>query len=218
MNAHFVQMYKLFINNKIVYLCQNPAHVDNLMQDEFIIKPFTDLKNFQSVLKLLMSNVNTSNFILFGLDQRFMLSQVLSCFQCIEAAGGVVFNEQDEVLLIYRRGSWDLPKGKIEADETMKFAAIREVEEETGLKGVELVRPIRFTKIDNDATYHSYFIGDTIAMKVSFWYEMKALSNEILIPQAEEDIEEVRWVKKEALVSYFTNMYPSVIDVLQAVI
>ena len=61
-------MYKLFINNKIVYLCQNPAFVDNLMHEDFIIEPYINKQKFESTLKIILSDINKSNIILFFAD------------------------------------------------------------------------------------------------------------------------------------------------------
>jgi 8-oxo-dGTP pyrophosphatase MutT (NUDIX family) len=210
-------MYKLFINNKVVYLCQNPAFVDNLMHEEFIIEPYTNKADFASTLKIILSNVNKSNVILFNKNVEKILTEVISFFECIEAAGGVVQNRQGEILLIFRRGSWDLPKGKIEKNESLEQAAVREVEEETGLDHVKIIKAVTFRKLLNKATYHSYMIKDTLAMKVSYWYEMKTDFTGNLVPQEEEDIEIAKWVKKEDVPAYFDKMYPSIVDVLKEV-
>jgi 8-oxo-dGTP diphosphatase len=55
--------------------------------------------------------------------------------ELVRAAGGVVVRD-DRVLLIHRPryGDWTLPKGKLEDGEEWEDAALREVEEETGLR------------------------------------------------------------------------------------
>ena len=70
-------------------------------------------------------------------------------YKILEAAGGMVLNANRELLVIYRRGSWDLPKGKIDPGETKEEAAVREIQEETGLQEVELGNLIC-------STYHTY--------------------------------------------------------------
>ena len=210
-------MYKLFINNKTVYLCQNPANVENLMHEDYIIQSYSNKTEFSSILKVILNDSNQSNLVLFYADVEKMFNEVCSYFKCIEAAGGVVQNSNGEILLIHRRGFWDLPKGKLDDNETIEEAAIREVEEETGLKNVSILHPIRFRKLKNKATYHSYFIQDTPALKISYWFEMICDDDGELIPQTEEDIEQVIWVKKEELSNYYENMYTSIIDVLKEV-
>jgi len=110
----------------------------------------------------------------------------------IPAAGGVVVNDRGELLLIHRRGKWDLPKGKLDRGEEVEEAAIREVEEETGAQ--ELVLDSFLCQ-----TYHIYKAPHTTegskpwALKTTWWYRMSALSDTPLVPQAEEQITEVRW-------------------------
>ncbi len=212
------QMYKLFINNKIVFLCQNPAFVENLLQEDFIIEAYVNKDNFQHTLKILMNDANRNNMILFHADVDKMFDEVCSYFVCIEAAGGVVYNESGEVLLIHRRGYWDLPKGKIEKGETVEAAAVREVEEETGLTNITITQSVSFKSLRNKATYHSYELNGKLCLKVSYWYEMQTSFNGLLVPQEEEDIEQAIWVKQENIPDYFHNMYLSIIDVLKEVI
>jgi len=128
-------------------------------------------------------------------------------FEVIKAGGGLVSNENKEVLMIFRRGFWDLPKGKLDKGETMEECAIREVQEETGLKNIKLKK--RLT-----VTYHCYDLGTHHMLKESHWYRMKAKSSEKLVAQTEEDIIEIRWVKKDELLLYSKMTYPSILDVL----
>ncbi len=210
-------MYKLFINNKVVYLCQNPAFVENLMHEDFIIEAYTSKENFKNTLRIILNNENRNNIILFHNDTDMVFKEVCSFFRCIEAAGGVVKNSKGEVLLIHRRGFWDLPKGKIDKGETIEQAAVREVIEETGIENVRIIAPIHFRKLKNTATYHSYFIDDELALKVSYWFKMETDFEADLIPQLEEDIEQAIWVKESAIPDYFDTMYLSIIDVLKEI-
>jgi len=129
-------------------------------------------------------------------------------FHLIKAGGGLVKNENGEILMMFRRGKWDLPKGKLDEGETIKECAKREVEEETGLKNLEIIKPIA-------VTYHTYDQFGKYNLKESHWYEMKASGNEKLIPQTEEDITEILWVKKEDLETYYSNSFPTIVEVLQ---
>ena len=211
-------MYKLFINNKIIFLCQNPAFVENVMNENFIIEPYTTKEEFNSTFKVIMNDLNPNDFVLYHKDLEKMLAEICSFFKCLEAAGGVVFNQKNEILLIHRRGFWDLPKGKIEKNETAEQAAIREVIEETGLTSVTIKNPVVFKKLNNKATIHSYELNGKPALKISYWFEMKTSDVHPLTPQTEEDIEQVIWVKKENIPEYFGNMYLSIIDVLKEVL
>ena len=129
--------------------------------------------------------------------------------QIITAGGGLVFNEKDELLMIFRRGSWDLPKGKLDAGETIEACAVREIKEETGLKEVVIGKFIGITK-------HNYFdkyIGKEV-IKESHWYLMTSNSSNTLHPQTEEDITEIKWVSIADLQAYLGNSYPSIVEII----
>ena len=127
----------------------------------------------------------------------------------IIAAGGLVLNEKNELLLIFRRGKWDLPKGKLDAGESIESCAVREVQEETGIQHITLLNFL-------GKTYHEYFdnwIQEDV-IKESWWYVMQASSSETLIPQTEEDIEQIIWADKNQIKEYMTNSYENVIDII----
>ncbi|MEZ5026601.1 MAG: NUDIX domain-containing protein [Chitinophagales bacterium] len=211
-------MYKLFINNKVVYITQNPASVENILQEEYIIERYSTKANLETLLTIILGDANSNNVILFHKDVDELLELVLSYFKSIEAAGGVVRNHKHEILLIFRRGFWDLPKGKIEKNENIESAAVREVEEETGLQQVEILQPIYFTKCKNKTTFHSYELKGKQCMKITHWFEMKTNQIEKLIPQTEEDIEQAVWVSEHRIPEYFSMMYPNIVDVLKEIL
>jgi 8-oxo-dGTP pyrophosphatase MutT (NUDIX family) len=127
----------------------------------------------------------------------------------IIAAGGLVFNEQNELLMIFRRGFWDLPKGKLDEGESIEACAIREVQEETGLQEIELGKFITIT-------LHEYFdpyLKEEV-IKESHWYHMKVKGEPRLIPQVEEDITKIEWVNYAALSNYLSNTYANIIEVI----
>ena len=121
----------------------------------------------------------------------------------IEAAGGLVFNEKNELLMIFRRGFWDLPKGKVDEGETLEECAVREVQEETGLHNIKLGEFL-------NTTYHTYTLNNQSILKPSHWYKMEHWGNEILIPQTEEDISEIKWVSKVEAHDLKDKMYPTI--------
>lgn len=130
-------------------------------------------------------------------------------FTVIQAGGGLVKNESDEYLFIFRRGKWDLPKGKLDDGETIAGCALREVNEETGLQNITLG-----SHLCN--TYHVYHEKGKFILKESVWYHMTCASGQQLTPQAEEDILEVRWLAKDDWHSVLQNTFPSIKDVLAA--
>ncbi len=129
----------------------------------------------------------------------------------IIAAGGLVQNGKGEILLIYRRGFWDLPKGKLDAGELIPECALREVREETGLQAIELGPFIC-------KTIHQYFDSwmNKEVEKHTHWYAMLSLEKETLVPQTEEDIERIEWVPMEQLPQYLLETYPTIRAVFDA--
>lgn len=125
----------------------------------------------------------------------------------IKAAGGLVKNEAGEYLFIFRNGKWDLPKGKIEKGESIKEAAVREVEEECGITVSKLGKEIC-------KTYHVYTLKGEVVLKKTYWFKMKCAGSEKLKPQKEEGITDVRWFKKGHVEAIEKNTFPSIMDVL----
>ncbi len=125
----------------------------------------------------------------------------------IIAAGGLVQNTQGDILFMFRRGKWDLPKGKLDEGETIEACAVREVEEETGLINIDLGKLIGITN-------HEYTMDKVLYEKETHWYEMKVNEEQILVPQTEEDILELKWVNKLALNQYLANSYDNIREII----
>ena len=134
---------------------------------------------------------------------RFIANKII-----IEAAGGMIINEYDKLLMIFRRGQWDMPKGKLDDGESIEECALREVEEETGLHSLKLEQKLQIT-------YHTYSIGNQVVIKPSHWYLMHFLGNETPIPQKEEEITEIRWVDKNEASSLLNLMFPSIREMVE---
>ncbi|SMO65803.1 NUDIX domain-containing protein [Solitalea koreensis] len=128
----------------------------------------------------------------------------------IEAAGGLVKNEFDEYLTIFRLGKWDLPKGKLEDGEEIPECAVREVKEECGVTVARIIEEL-------PSSYHVYVFKDQLTLKRTYWFSMECLGRPELTPQTEEDIAEVRWVKKDDFALIYENTYPAIMDVLSLV-
>ncbi|MDQ3842835.1 MAG: NUDIX domain-containing protein [Bacteroidota bacterium] len=126
----------------------------------------------------------------------------------LQAAGGLVVFDQS-ILMIFRRGKWDLPKGKLDKGESVEGCAIREVEEETGLTEIIIKEPLMIT-------YHTYYQRNDLILKESHWFLMQCTEKQELIPQTDEDIEKCEWVRIENMVPYLNNTHASLIDVIQA--
>ena len=129
-------------------------------------------------------------------------------FKLIEAAGGLVENTQGDVLMIFRLGRWDLPKGKMEKEEDVVDCAIREVEEECGVNGLGITGKVV-------TTFHVMRRNNEKCLKVSHWYRMRTDFKGKLVPQCEEGIEDVRWISKAELSAHIEGSWPSVKEVLK---
>jgi 8-oxo-dGTP pyrophosphatase MutT (NUDIX family) len=121
----------------------------------------------------------------------------------VEAAGGLVYNNKKEILFIYRNSKWDLPKGGLDKDESHEDAAIREVEEETGVKDLEIRNFI--TK-----TYHVFKRNDTFKLKITYWYEMYTEYKGELVPQLDEGIKKAKWKNFEKSQKALQGCYENV--------
>ncbi|TAD85068.1 MAG: NUDIX domain-containing protein [Bacteroidetes bacterium] len=130
-------------------------------------------------------------------------------FTPITAGGGLVANQAGAVLFMFRRGKWDLPKGKLDDGETIEACALREVHEETGLSKVTL-GPHLCT------TWHTYRQHQRHYLKQSVWFSMHTTGTEELVPQTEEDISELKWMQQKDWQFIYNNLFPSVKDVLAA--
>lgn len=155
------------------------------------------------------SDVCEIYFINPNLDK--LLTDFSSMFKVIEAAGGLVKNNEGKWLFIYRNDKWDLPKGKIEKGESTKTAAVREVEEECGIGGLSIVKEL-------PSTFHTYVLNDKNILKRTYWFNMNCSDTSELVPQTEEGITDVRWLGKNDLEMVVNNTYPSILQVLQDIL
>ena len=137
-------------------------------------------------------------------DQLFEI--IKSCFTIVEAAGGVVRRNDGRILAIFRRGKWDLPKGKVEKGEFYKQTAIREVQEECGLTQLELGKKLT-------ETYHVYYENDKKILKRTIWYEMQLLTDENPVLQTEEGITDYKWLDYNNISDIMKNTYESLKDI-----
>ena len=199
---------KIYFSNKPLFLCDA---VDEIIQpyvhhDDAV---FIDELNSHTVKSMIhemeQPEIHAGVFYHPSLDE--LKKAFFKKFTIVLAAGGLVENEKKERLLIFRRGKWDLPKGKLDKAEKLEDCAIREVEEETGLKNIGLLSPLT-------VTYHVYHEGSRFILKESHWYRMKVTGDQILQPQTEEDITAIKWVRKEELEKYYKDSFPLVVDVL----
>lgn len=198
-------MYKVFVNNFPVFLASANETIN-------IKGPFVDI-NCESksdakkiIHKHILAN-GTKTIVARHSDLEQLWKFFYNDYVPVKAAGGLVLNENNEMLFIFRNGKWDLPKGKIDPGEDEETAAIREVNEECGLSGHKIV-----SKILN--TYHTYPFDNSLAIKTTAWFLMKVKNVKSLKPQLEEGITDVCWKSSKEIPEILKNTYGSIEDVL----
>lgn len=129
-------------------------------------------------------------------------TQIKNFYKVVKAAGGVVFNEEQKILMMYRLGKWDLPKGKRDDNEKAKQTAVREVEEECGIK-VKLTEKLC-------TTWHTYTMGTRKILKRTKWYRMNCTNESKMQPQTEEGIEKLEWMTDKEVQAALLNSYSSI--------
>lgn len=129
-------------------------------------------------------------------------------YKDVTAGGGLVKNPEGKVLMIFRNGIWDLPKGHQEEGEDIRATALREVEEETGLEGLEMRDLICVTE-------HTYVRDGINHLKHTWWFEMFCPFPGRTVPQTEEGISEARWISKAELPDRLNGTYPNIVEVFR---
>ena len=201
---------KIYFDCKPVYLCDEltPAINELKEQDNTIYMYGISSKYIQSMPRQIQEPAYKQG-IIYHENLAELKEVFFKQFDIKVAGGGLVFNEKDEILMIFRRSKWDLPKGKLDPGETIEECALREVKEETGLKNVFLGKKL-------GVTFHTYTERGTLILKESHWFKMKASGEEILQPQTEEDILEAKWVDKDGLEECKKNSFVGIVEMLES--
>ena len=191
------QKYKVFIEEKVIYFTKE--EITGLPKYEGL-----EPENFQAIKESLVE----PEYQFISPNPKSALKYFFSNFKKIKATGGIV-KFDDQQLFIKRNGKWDIPKGKMEKGEKPRETAIREIQEECGLKGVLTIEQ-KLIK-----TYHCYFMFEQSVLKKTTWFVLNYEGSNDVEAQAEEGITEVVWLKKNQLSKVKKNTYSSVRDVLR---
>ncbi|MFC5044503.1 NUDIX hydrolase [Aquimarina hainanensis] len=188
-------MYKVFVNNAPIILSTKKSVADC---QTFPIKEVDFLK----IIEDLIQNPDKKYHLYHKKEER-LLAHLYTKLPVVYAGGGKVYNAKNEVLFIHRNGKWDLPKGKAERKEDIETAAIREVEEETGVTGLEVTKFLY-------KTFHVFKRNGEFRLKVTYWFEMKTAFNGTLTPQIEEDIHKVKWKNRKKTKKALKDSYANI--------
>lgn len=200
---------KIYYGDKPVYLCDEmDDELNELLHHPDVV--FVD-EISNPAIKSMVHEIRKEDFhagILWNNDMEKLRKAFFKHFTVIEAAGGIVQNEDKDLLFIFRRGKWDLPKGKIEKNELPELAAAREIEEETGVKKLKQKKKI-------GTTYHIYDEFGKHYLKISHWYYFTCSGKQELAGQAMEDITAVRWFKTKDIKTPVSNTFATIKDILK---
>lgn len=201
-------MIKIFYPEKIIYLIKDKKKF--VEKKNAVLQVIDSSAEMRKVFDEVVAKKSIKEIYFYNENEEQLFAYFSKLFKVIDAAGGLVKNEKKQWLFIFRHERWDLPKGKLEKNEAIADAAIREVEEECGIKGLSIVKQL-------PASYHVYFIKQQAVLKRTYWFEMNCTDKSPLVPQLEEGITDVKWLAKSDLKKVWDNTYESVRDVMSLI-
>jgi 8-oxo-dGTP pyrophosphatase MutT (NUDIX family) len=196
---------KIFIKEKTWFI---DSTYSNYLPREFDwILQHKNKEQLQATYSLFIKTKGLKKALLIAKNEAEAWNDFCSIHEVINAAGGLVQNKQGLYLLIFRKGKWDLPKGKMEKGESPEKAGIREVEEECGINKLSIVKNLGITS-------HTYELNGVPVLKNTYWFLMKTNSENPLVPQLEEDITDAQWMDKDQVKEALKNTYPLIKELL----
>jgi len=198
------QSYKIFINDKPLIIAANDFIPDG---DEYVIPEKEFRSHIKDSAEWLLDHHFGEKALVMTESAHDLVEETRQALKNVTAAGGLVTNPQDDLLMIFRRGKWDLPKGKLEPGEVVEYAALREVYEETGVQNLEITGKLK-------TTWHIYKEHGELIIKDTHWYHMACREPALLTPQAQEGITEAEWVAKQDIPLKMTNSFKSIRELL----
>ena len=189
-------MQKIFVGNKPIIL------TTELKKEIYFKNILIESAGIEKIISTLKKDKYKAVHLI-GSDLDSMLKTFLKLLPNVVAAGGKVLNSSGRILFIFRNGKWDLPKGKTESNETIDQTALREVEEETGIKGLYITKPL-------EITYHILKRNNKYQIKKTYWFEMYSDYKGDLSPQLSEGITKVKWIGPKKLKKVKKNIYANI--------
>ena len=189
-------MHQIFVGDKPIILTTEVEQETDFKN--YVLKKANIRKVIRDLNKKQINSVR-----LTGKKEKKLLKRFLKLLPNVIAGGGKVYNDKGEVLFIYRNDKWDLPKGKVEGNESIERTAIREVSEETGVGGLKIVKPL-------ETTYHIFKRNGRYKIKITYWFEMKTSYSGKLRPQENEGISKVKWLNKKQVKKALNNSYANI--------
>ena len=201
-------MYNIYFDKRAVKLINRKdfAETEKSLSSDAVIMLNASDDEIAGLPEMMRQNQNIHTLAVAVDDEEKALTLFGSRMKVIHAGGGIVKNREGELLGIFRRGVWDIPKGKQEPGEAIEATALREVEEETGIGHLRINGPIGITR-------HTYDTYGEFCLKYTHWFDMSCTGENTTVPQQEEDIAEARWMKPEDFREAMMNSFPSLQEI-----
>ena len=206
MGADNNRKMKVFFNDRHIKLDAMSFATVGYQRVEY----YTDAEQLRELVDQFEKDPDAPDMCILAEDEVGLQKTFLSMFPITQGAGGVIHDGDDEYLVIDRRGFADLPKGKAEPGEGPVDTAMREVQEETGLEGMNVIDHI-------GDTYHTYYIDGQLVVKKTVWFSMSVPGRPKLTPEQAEGITDARWVSRKLMKLEAEKTYKSLQDIFISV-
>ena len=198
-------MYKVFIENTPVHICQNVQDINS----NAIIIHHDSIKDIRSrIFNWAENDKSNCPIFLIHPEPQTAFEQLFAKHEFIEAAGGIV-RRKNKFLFIKRNGVWDIPKGKLDKGENIEQCAVREIEEECGIKGPKITEAIC-------TTFHTYYYKGKPTLKKTYWFALQYDGKSKLEPEKQEGITKAKWLSREKVNLRLLESYGSITEVLES--
>mgnify|MGYP006074573543 FL=1 len=200
-------MYEVYMLNRPVLFIEKWTG-----SDSSIVMNEPDDKGLKGLAPMLRMHPHIEQIELISSNVESLWMRYCMMYREVLAAGCIVENNCGDLLWIERNGKWDLPKGKVEKAESIEQAAVREVQEETGIDAISIAS-------DLGKTYHTYDENGTPVLKTTFWFHARHDRGKTKgLPQSEEGITKVEWHEQPTKRAIVDKASPSLINLVQKLI
>ena len=189
-------MYKVFVNDKPLFLTN-----EIFKETDFQLFLLESVDFKQLIVKIFQNKIQKA--YLFYPDEKEIMKVLKTKIPVNKAGGGLVYNKNGDVLFIFRNGKWDLPKGGTEKGEDIEQTSMREVEEETGVNGLKIIKKLQ-------KTYHIFKRNGIYKLKITHWFEMQTDFEGIPEGQIDEGIDKVEWKNPTQIQEALKNSYENI--------
>ena len=189
-------MYKVFVNDKPLFLTNEIFKETDF---QLFLLESVDFKHL--IVKMFQNKIQKA--YLFYPDEKEIMKVLKTKIPVNKAGGGLVYNKNGDVLFIFRNGKWDLPKGGTEKGEDIEQTSMREVEEETGVNGLKIIKKLQ-------KTYHIFKRNGVYKLKITHWFEMQTDFEGIPEGQIDEGIDKVEWKNPTQIQEALKNSYENI--------